>query len=176
MIHLLTSVFSRTRFGNWSNAMLLCIVTAVAPFQAQAMEPVQITHQSLVITTPFVFVSPPAALSAGGYLTIENTGNEDEVLIGGSAAFAGTTEVHEMKMVDNIMKMKELEQGLVIPAGETVELKPGGLHVMFMGLSQSLVEGEPVQGTLQFKNAGPVDVEYQVVDRKKHMSGDMHKH
>lgn len=153
-----------------------CVMwTLVLPLQAN--ETHRITHQSLIITMPFVFVSPPAALSAGGYLTIENTGDTDDVLIGGTAAFAGKTEIHEMKMVDSIMKMKHLEQGLVIPAGETVELKPGGLHVMFMGLNESLLEGKPVPGTLEFKEAGTVQIEYQVLDRKKHMAGKKkHQH
>lgn len=136
-----------------------------------AMDPHAVEHGALVLAAPFAFATPPAALTAGGYLKIHNNGNKDDVLLGGSARFAEKTEIHEMSMVDNIMKMGKLETGLVIPAGETVELKPGGYHLMFMQLSESLVEGKPVQGTLMFKVAGSVDIEYQVVDRKKHMKG-----
>jgi copper(I)-binding protein len=155
---------------------LLCGLILTAAGGATAQEPQTFTHQDLVITTPFVFVSPPAALSAGGYLIIENKGATDEVLIGATADFADKTEVHEMKMVDDIMKMRKLEDGLLIPAGETVALEPGGFHMMFMGLSQDLIEGETLQGTLQFREAGSVNIEYQVVDRKKHMSEMNHEH
>lgn len=171
-----TKTSGRYRILGIAAILLATLLVTIVVRHSLAREPNSITHGSLVITAPFVFVSPPAALTAGGYLTIENTGQTDDVLIGGSATFAGTTAVHEMKMVNDVMKMRHLEQGLVIPAGETVDLKPGGFHVMFMGLSESLLEGMSVRGTLTFKETGSVNIEYQVIDRKKHMSDRKHKH
>lgn len=169
-------VLTRTAATGVISVLTVILLTAFASVSL-AMEPHTIRHKSLILEAPFAFATPPAALSAGGYLKITNNSDKDEVLVGGSATFAGTTEIHEMKMVDDVMKMRKLEDGLVIPAGETVELQPGGLHVMFMQLTESLVEGNPVQGTLDFKEAGSVDIEYQVLDRKKHMKGKkMHKH
>ncbi len=169
------TTIKKTVFTSVTSLVAACVLyTMTLPLHAN--EPHRITHEDLIITTPFVFVTPPAALTAGGYLHIENTGDKDDILIGGTAAFAGKTEIHEMKMIDSVMKMKHLAQGLVIPAGESIELKPGGLHVMFMGLKEDLVEGKAVAGTLEFRKAGTVQIEYQVLDRKKHMSGKKHKH
>ena len=72
---------------------------------------------------------------AGGYLKITNNGNEADRLIGGSAASPARFEVHEMAMESGVMKMRQVN-GLEIKPGETVELKPGGMHVMFMDLKQ----------------------------------------
>jgi copper(I)-binding protein len=60
------------------------------------------------------------------------------------------------------MKMRKLEAGLEIKPGQTVELKPGGYHLMFTGLSQALQQGQSVKGTLQFEKAGSIEVEYRV--------------
>lgn len=107
----------------------------------------------------------PGAPVAGGYLTIMNMGSESDRLIGGSSAFSGKVEVHEMKIENDVMKMRAVEGGLEIPAGGSVELKPGGLHLMFMKLSEQLKPGESRKATLVFEKAGPVDVEFDVVDR-----------
>jgi hypothetical protein len=93
---------------------------------------------------------------------IKNTGKAADRLIGGSAAVAGKFEVHEMSMVDNVMKMRELPNGLEVKPGKSVELKPGSYHVMLMELKQPLKEGDKVKGTLVFEKAGTVNVEYTV--------------
>ena len=71
---------------------------------------------------------------------------------------AGDTQIHEMAMQGDVMKMRPLADGLEIPAGKTVVLAPGGFHIMFMGLKQTLVEGETITVTLTFEKAGTVDV------------------
>lgn len=131
---------------------------------------------NLVIDKVYTFATPPGALAAGGYLTITNTGTEDDTLTGGTSSFANVTEVHEMKMVDDVMKMRHLESGLVIPAGETVELMPGGFHMMFMQLTQPLNEGEPVDATLTFSKAGELSVTYDVIDRRQQSGAHSMKH
>jgi copper(I)-binding protein len=70
---------------------------------------------------------------------------------------AGVTEVHEMKMEGNVMKMRALEGGLELPAGKTVELKPGGYHVMLMDLKGPLARDSTVPLTLVFKDAKGVE-------------------
>ena len=67
-----------------------------------------------------------------------------------------------MAMSDGVMKMRHLPKGLEIKPGETVELKPGGYHIMFMDLREGLKQGQTVKGTLQFEKAGAVAVEYRV--------------
>ncbi|MCV6593709.1 MAG: copper chaperone PCu(A)C [Silicimonas sp.] len=99
---------------------------------------------------------------AGGFMTVSNTGADPDRLIGGTADFAGRVEIHEMAMSGDVMKMRELEAGLEIPAGATVELKPGGYHVMFMDLTRALEEGQEIRVTLEFEKAGKVEVPLQV--------------
>lgn len=117
---------------------------------------------NLVITTPWARATPKGAPVAGGYLIITNYGSEADRLVGGSFAAAGRFEVHEMKVEGGIMKMRPLANGLEIKPGETIELKPGGYHLMFMGLKQQLKAGETVKGTLEFAKAGKVEVSYPV--------------
>ena len=117
---------------------------------------------SLTIEAPWARATPGGAKVAGGYMKITNNGKEPDRLIGGTVPFAGRFEVHEMSVEGGIMKMRELSKGLEIKPGQTVELKPGGYHVMFMELKSGLKEGEVVKGTLVFEKAGKVDVEYKV--------------
>ena len=72
------------------------------------------------------------------------------------------TQVHEMKMDGNVMRMREVEKGLEIPPGGTVTLAPGGFHLMFMGLKGPFKQGTQVPVTLVFEKAGSIDVELDV--------------
>jgi copper(I)-binding protein len=119
---------------------------------------------NLEIDHPWSRATPKGAKVAGGYMKITNKGTTADRLIGGSAAFSGRIEIHEMAMENNIMKMRPLADGLEIKPGETVELKPGSFHVMFMDLKEPLKKGERVKGTLTFEKAGKIDVEYAVED------------
>jgi copper(I)-binding protein len=117
---------------------------------------------ALTIGAPWARATPGGAKVAGAYMKITNNGKEPDRLVGGSVPFAGRFEVHEMAMEGGIMKMRHLGNGLEIKPGETVELKPGGYHLMFMDLKSGLKEGQTVKGTLVFEKAGKVDVEYKV--------------
>ena len=117
---------------------------------------------ALVIEAPWARATPGGAKVAGGYLKITNTGKEPDRLIGGSLPIAAEVEVHEMAMSNNVMRMRRLAEGLEIKPGQSVELKPGGFHLMFTGLSAGLKAGQPVKGTLVFQKAGTVEVEYRV--------------
>jgi copper(I)-binding protein len=114
------------------------------------------------IDAPWMRATPTGAQVAGGYMKIRNTGKEADRLIGGSSPVAGKFEVHEMSMVGDVMKMRELPDGLEVKSGKSVELKPGSYHVMLMDLKQPLKEGDKVKGTLVFEKAGTVNVEFTV--------------
>lgn len=114
------------------------------------------------ITEPWSRATPAGAKVAGGFMVIENTGKESDFLIGGSLVRSGRVEIHEMAVVNDVMKMRELAQGLEIKPGEKVTLKPGGYHVMFMELKEPLKEGDAVDGTLVFKKGGTVAISYKV--------------
>lgn len=117
---------------------------------------------SLVIHHPWSRQSPAAADVAAGFMTITNTGAQDDRLLKATSEISSSAQIHDMKMVGDVMKMAELPDGIAIPAGATVTLKPKGLHIMFMGLKQQVVEGEEFSGTLTFEKAGTVSVDYEV--------------
>lgn len=116
----------------------------------------------LHIAQPWARATPKGASVAGGYMKITNKGAVPDRLIAGSAGFAGRFEIHEMTMEQGVMKMRPLAAGLEIKPGQTVELKPGSFHVMFMGLKEPLEKGQRVKGTLVFEKAGKIDIEYEV--------------
>lgn len=116
---------------------------------------------TLAVTGAFARATTPHAKVAGGYLTIVSQGDADR-LLSASSPLADKVEIHEMTMNGDVMTMRPQPDGVAIPAGETVELKPGGYHLMLMGLKQPLVEGGTVPVTLNFDKAGKVDVTLQV--------------
>lgn len=116
----------------------------------------------LLITDPVLRATPPSAKVGAGYLTITNNGALADRLVGGQSQIAGKLEIHEMKMENQVMKMKPLENGLEIPAGATVKLLPGGNHLMFMQLKQSLQKGAEHRAILQFENAGQKELTFVV--------------
>jgi copper(I)-binding protein len=140
-------------------AVLLAAVLSLATTMASAHDykagPLEIKH-------PWSRATPKGATVAGGYLSIVNTGSAPDRLVGGSVEGAGKFEVHEMSMDGGVMKMRPLPKGLEIKPGQTVELKPGSFHLMFIGLKQPFEQGKRVKGTLEFEKAGKVDVEYAV--------------
>jgi copper(I)-binding protein len=82
--------------------------------------------------------------------------------VGGTTDISNRFELHEMSLDNGVMKMREVGQGVEIKPGEKVEFKPGGYHVMFMGLKQQLVQGQHFKATLQFEKAGKVDVDFVI--------------
>lgn len=118
-----------------------------------------VTVGDLTLSNAWTRATPPRAMAGGGFVTITNAGAADR-LVAASAPVSEKTELHEMVVTDGVMKMREMEGGIEIPAGGTVDLKPGGLHVMFMGLKAPIKEGETVPVTLTFENAGTVEVSF----------------
>ncbi|MEO1066126.1 MAG: copper chaperone PCu(A)C [Pseudomonadota bacterium] len=98
----------------------------------------------------------------GGYLAIVNTGDAPDRLVSVSTDAANRSEIHEMKLVDNVMRMRPLNAGLEIPPGGEIVLKPGAEHVMFMGLTEQLQEGKTVTATLTFEKAGAIEVVFDI--------------
>jgi uncharacterized protein YcnI/copper(I)-binding protein len=116
----------------------------------------------LVIATPWTRATPGGAKVAGGYLTITNKGSASDTFVGGTSDIAGRIEIHEMAMEGGVMKMRPLNAGLEIKPGQTVELKPGGFHMMFLDLKRQLKQGETVKASLKFEKAGTADVTFNV--------------
>ncbi len=117
---------------------------------------------ALVIEAPWTRATPGGAKVAGGFMTIRNTGTTADRLVGGTFPGAPRVEVHEMAMADGMMRMRELRGGLDIPAGGSVQLRPGGYHMMFMDLTEPVRTGSALKGTLVFEKAGTIEISYDV--------------
>jgi copper(I)-binding protein len=135
----------------------LRIIAATTPAPAKI-----VTAGFLQIATPWLRATPGGAKVAGGYLSITNKGSEPDRLVSAAIPVAVRGEIHEMSMDNGTMRMRELAGGLEIKAGETVELKPGGFHIMFQDLTEPLKQGDTVEGTLTFAKAGKVPVTFKV--------------
>ena len=140
----------------------LALVAAFAALLASPTLAADYTAGSLKISAPWARATPKGAQVGGGFMTITNTGTTPDRLVGGSTGISSSFEVHEMSMDGGVMKMRMLRDGLEIKPGETVTLKPGSYHVMFMGLKDQLKQGDTFKATLQFEKAGKVEVEYKV--------------
>jgi len=134
----------------------------VAATHATVTSAAEVSVGDLRITSGFTRATLPNAPVGGGYVTITNNGAAADRLVAAASPVAGVSQIHEMKMEGDLMKMNELPDGVEIPAGATVTLKPGGLHIMFMQLKEPLVEGTKIPLTLTFEKAGSVEVELSV--------------
>ncbi|WP_409565093.1 copper chaperone PCu(A)C [Methylobacterium sp. J-090] len=135
---------------------------AAIGFAAHACAGEPITAGSLRIETPWMRATPGGAKVAGGYVRITNTGTQADRLTGAAIAIAGRGTIHSMTMAGSVMKMAPVPEGLPIGPGETIELKPGGLHLMFEDLNAAPKVHEPVSGTLTFERTGAVPVTFAV--------------
>ncbi len=141
------------------------IAAFAAPALSQSPDPAAmllaeppVTVGDIIITEAWARATPPGAVTAAGYLTIVNNGAADDRLLSVTTAVAETGDLHEMAMADGRMTMRPLADGLVVPAGGTVVLRPGAAHLMFVGIGDGLAEGTIVEVTLTFANAGTVSV------------------
>jgi periplasmic copper chaperone A len=116
----------------------------------------------LVISQAWSRATPNGAKIGGGYLTIENKGSAPDRLIGCSSDLAGSVQVHEMTVINGVMKMRPLDGGLTIDPGKTVKLAPGGYHLMLMELKGPLKQGDKLPVMLEFEKAGKVQVSLDV--------------
>lgn len=117
-----------------------------------------VTAGDLELTAGFTKAMLPGQPVGGGFVTITNKGGEDDRLVSATSSQAGEVQLHEMAMEGDVMKMRQLTDGIAIPAGETVELKPGGMHLMFFKVAAAFKEGATVNVTLTFEKAGAIDV------------------
>ena len=126
------------------------IITAVAALACSAA-----FAQNVEVKDAWVRAAVPGQQATGAFMTL--TAKDGTRLVGGASPVAGVTEVHEMKMEGDIMKMRAVQGGLDLPAGKAVELKPGGYHVMLMDLKAPLAKDTTFPLTLVFKDAKGVE-------------------
>ncbi len=149
------------------------VALAAALFLAAPLMAHEIVVGDLQIIHPHIPQPPAGAKTAGGYMAIVNNGAAPDRLIGIETEIAAKTEVHESKVGTDGVGTMEPVAALEIPAGETVSLERGGLHVMFMGLAGKLTEGEIHKAVLIFEKAGRVEMEF-MIDPPMGMAGMDH--
>jgi hypothetical protein len=137
--------------------LALAAITALTAPYAQ-----EIRIGPIEIAEPWTRATAPGAPTGAGFVRLTNAGSVDDRLIAAEAEGVGRVELHTMTMDDGVMQMRRLDDGIALPAGEAVELAPGGLHLMFMGLEAPFVEGETVEATLTFESAGTATIELPV--------------
>ena len=141
-------------------ALTLSLVATVALAEPGAGSA---TLGDLAISGGFVRAMLPNQPVGGGYLTIHNGGTAPDRLVGVSTQVAGAGALHEMSMTAEVMSMRPLPDGIALPAGATVALTPGGLHMMFTGVTAPFKAGGTVPVTLSFEKAGKVEVDLPVL-------------
>jgi copper(I)-binding protein len=105
--------------------------------------------------------TPSGVDVSAGYVTITNATGAADHLLSATSPRAERVEVHEMTMDDAVMQMRAVER-LEIPAGQSVQLAPGGQHLMFYGVAEPFAEGQEIPVQLVFETSGPIDVSLPV--------------
>ncbi len=138
----------------FSKLALLALLAAFAgPALAQGA-----SSTSITVEQPWSRATPNGAKTGAVYLTIDNKSGTADQLTGASSDVADKVQIHQMKVENGVMKMREIPGGLSVPANGSVTLKPGGYHVMLIGLKKPLAVGEKFPLTLKFAKAGTISV------------------
>lgn len=142
--------------------MTRLLALAAALFLSSPLLAHEVIVGDLKIIHPHIPQPSGGAKAAGGFMAIVNNGSEPERLLGVETTIAAKAEVHESKVDENGVGTMTKVEFVEIPPGQTVNLEHGGYHVMLMGLSGPLTEGELHKATLIFETAGRVEIEFMV--------------
>ncbi|MEL6583343.1 MAG: copper chaperone PCu(A)C [Pseudomonadota bacterium] len=152
---------------------------------AMALATPALAHEFMLgdlhIDHPVARATTPMAQASGGFMTIHNRGDQPDRLIAATSDASARTEIHLTEDDNGVMRMREVE-GIEIPAGEMVELKPGSFHVMFIGINEPFNEGDTRTAVLTFEKAGEVEVTFNIeqisggMDHSGHGHGDHSGH
>ncbi|HEU4645271.1 MAG TPA: copper chaperone PCu(A)C [Burkholderiales bacterium] len=127
------------------------------------------------VEQPWSRATPPGSNIGVGFMQLRNAGAAPERVLGASSPLAGKVEMHVTTREGDVMKMREVAS-FEIPAGGTFELKPGGAHLMLMGLRQPLQEGDRVPLTLTLANGATLPVELAVAPLGARRPGHGRRH
>ena len=144
-------------FLPFTTAILLTAVAAISFARSAEVE-----TGGISITAAWARATPPGGKVGAAYISIENRSDTEERLVAAASPAAGSVSAHETLDEDGIAKMRPLPSLSVAP-GATLEMKPGGIHLMLAGLAAPLREGERIAVTLQFKDAGSLTVPVEVM-------------
>ena len=122
-----------------------------------------VTIGDLKISGAYARAMLPGQPVGGGFVTIQNTGKTDDRLVAIASPAAAEVQIHDMAMNNGVMTMRAMKDGIPIKAGETVELTPRGMHMMFTKVRSPFKEGDTVTVALTFEKAGQVEVTLPVL-------------
>lgn len=154
------------RFIPLSRLLAVALLIAAGPVAAEALDDV-------TFNDPYVRGVPPGQPNSAAFMQIVNKGSGDHALVSGSSPVSEVVELHTHTMEGGMMRMRQVDK-IDLPAGETVSLQPGGLHVMLIGLKQKLVPDEEVELTLTFEDGSAVTLKAPVRKLKMKMKAMDH--
>jgi copper(I)-binding protein len=147
-----------------------------------SLVPLTALAEPLLVEEAQVRAVPPGSQASAAFMTLRNPGEQDVTLVDAGSPAAEVMELHNHEDVDGVMQMRKISE-IVVPAGESVALAPGGLHMMLIGLTAPLEEGEPVEIELRFDTGesqqitAPVKrIEVSAEGHHGHGHGDAHDH
>ncbi len=142
--------------------------TFITGFAATLLMATSAFAEGLMVKDPYARAARPNAPTGAAFMKLINYSDQNITLMGVSSDVAKRVELHTH--IDNgegVMQMSEIEGGITIPAGEMHMMNRGGDHVMMMGLTQSLVDGETISVTFEFENGAEMVVEIPVDNARK---------
>jgi len=152
----------KTTLSHWLTATALTVFSSAL-----------FAQPTVQLSSPWARATVPGQQAGGAFLTIQS--EQDDSLLAVSSPSSASMEIHEMRLEDNIMRMRQIPK-LDLPAGQTLELKPGGYHLMFQGLRQPLQAGTDVEVTLTFEKAGPQTLHFPVRPLTAGAPDSQHQH
>jgi copper(I)-binding protein len=162
-----THALTETIMHNFSRlAFAALLIGFAAPALAQGTG-----NASIAVEQPYARATPSGAKTGAAYMTIDNKSGTADRLTGVSSDVADKVQIHEMKVANGVMQMREITDGLPVPADGSVVLKPGSYHVMLIGLKKPLTAGETFPLKLTFAKAGTISVTVPVQAMGANMGG-----
>lgn len=158
--------------------LILAAIAAVTLMTAAPFAPAiagDKKHDMVMVEDAWARARGAKAKVAGAFMTVHNGTKTDDRIIEAKSPIAKRVELHTHQMKDGVMKMIHVKEGIPVPAGQMTAMKPGGYHVMFMGLNQPLEEGQMFPLTLVLEKAGEVKTMVHVKSAGA-MGGHNHKH
>lgn len=135
------------------------------------------TFAEIMVMDAYARAASPVAKSAAAFMVLHNTGDNDDALIAVRTDAAAVVELHtHVENTQGVMRMVEIEGGIPVPAGQMHQLARGADHVMLMGLTAGLRQGDEITVTLTFEHAGEVDVTMPVDNDRKDGGHGAHSH
>ena len=149
------------------------MMTLLAATFAAAAAP---TYADVAVMDAYARVATPMSKSGAAFMMIHNTGPEERRLVSADSDAAKRVEIHTHTETDGVMKMHEIEGGIVLPAGQAHTLARGGDHLMFMGLTDRWDQGDTIFVTLTFENGETLEIEIPVDLERRPEQGGHAKH